>query len=296
VDWAAVFKSGASVEHVELEQFGRNGSNSPESTKDALVVLGTACINLKVLNTRYAQGTTDQHFAPILRANRQLQSLCVKGTGFGDTSLLELGRIPLALSTGGALRNLGIVELDIQGCHQVTASGVRLVLENCRFLLSLNAAETSAGTLEVFNGIKPWGCAKCLATLHIDIQPMGFQQLAYSAWPSTNATPATAAYSLAEQRIINKRLCALTSLTHLELKGENMDQGIFNDASFAPRLRIAVVSLPLLDEERRSRDHHIRRLIKMGRNMFPGWRLSTLEGFYGRKRYYTISAIDPGAE
>ncbi|KAF9967833.1 hypothetical protein BGZ70_007980 [Mortierella alpina] len=293
-DWVAVFKSGTSLEYVALEQFGGAFFDSRPTfinVKDALVMISTVCTNLKVLSTRFAQGATDQHFASILRANRQLQRLCVKRTGFGDTSLGELGRIPLGLSTAGALTDHSIVELDIQGCHQVTAAGVLLVLENCRFLQSLNLTETSAGTLELFNGNRPWACAKSLEALHIDIQPMGFQQLSHSAWPNMNVTPPRAAYSLAEQQTINERLCALTGLTHLELRGENMDQEIFNDASFAPRLSKAVISLPTLAGEGLSRDQQMRHLVKIGRNMFPGWRLSTMDGFYSRKRYWIISAL-----
>ncbi|KAF9955635.1 hypothetical protein BGZ72_003555 [Mortierella alpina] len=296
-DWAAVFKRGGSVEHVELKPFGATQRGRPEfiTVKDALVALATSTSNLKILNTKHAQETTDQHFAPILRANRHLQRLCVRRTGFGDASLRELVHIPSNLSIAvGALSQHRIVELDMEGCLQVTTAGVLLVLENCRFLQNLNLASTTVGTLELFNGSKPWACEKSLEILEIDIQPIGFRSpLSYSAWPTDD--PPHAAYSPAEQQIIHDRLCSLISLTQLELKGENMEHGIFNNASSAPRLRKAVISLPFMAEEGVSpsfRDRQARvRAMEIGREMFPGWLLTTSMGYHDRRDFLALIQV-----
>ncbi|KAF9275631.1 hypothetical protein BGZ68_010637 [Mortierella alpina] len=295
-DWATVFKSGASLEHVELKPFGGPTRADVMNLKDALTVLSTCSKNLKVLYTRYAHGTTDQHFAPLIRANRQLQRLCVKTTGFGDTSLRELVPVPSALSTACRVSQHRIVELDLEGCHQVTAAGVLLVLENCRFLQDLNLAGTRAGTMELFSGSRPWACAKSLETLQIDIQPMGFQAPSVNrAWPTRNSTPHASDYSPVEQQLINDRLCSLTNLTQLELKGENMDHGIFNDASFAPRLRKAIIGQPFTSEGDQSLSFYNRqaqlRAVEIGHKMFPGWRLSTSMRYHGMKLHCILNAL-----
>ncbi|KAF9572765.1 hypothetical protein EC968_009493 [Mortierella alpina] len=280
LDWSTVFSRGANVEHVELSVAPY--TNDPIDVKDALPVLGTSCSHLKVINTNRAQGTTDQHFAPILRANRQLQRLCVKETAFGDTSL-------------GELTEHRIVALDLEGCRQVTSAGVLSVLENCRFLQDLNLAGTRAGTLELFNGSRPWACVKSLQILHVDIQPIGFlPPLLYSGW-SLNEAPHTAAYSPAEQRIIHDRLCSLTSLTHLELRGESMERGIFKDASFTPRLRSALIGLPFEcgeEMELSVRERLVQQeALETGRKMFPDWLVSLRRLYYGKRMCCIFSAV-----
>ncbi|KAF9275632.1 hypothetical protein BGZ68_010638 [Mortierella alpina] len=277
LDWESVFESAVNLENVELWPYNAPcaAGDFSSNTADAIAALSPSCNNLKVLNVRYAHGTTDQLLEQIIRANRHLQRLCVKETGFGDASLKELVRISSVLSATSTPAD-NLVQLDMEGCHQVTSAGALPILENCRFLKDLNLAGTSAGTLELFDGNRPWACVKSLETLKVDIEPIGFQPLSSLGARRCEGvvpTPSTVLYSRQEQLTIRERLRSLRFLTVLDLRGSAMEFAILDDASFAPRLRMINITVPCREQQDPSPSSRFSlmeaRVEEIGSRLFP---------------------------
>ncbi|KAF9105525.1 hypothetical protein BGX27_009584 [Mortierella sp. AM989] len=240
LDWKYIFKGRSKVQRAEIWTISRSHFFSSKpfiamEARGALEVLETlenSCHDLRVLDVRNIRPTTDEAFERVVRVNRQLQKVCAKSTKFGELALRALAWLPPVPELPHSL-----VELDLEGCFDIKSNGLALVLENCALLRILNVAGTTAGTIDLFRGNKPWVCAKSLERLSIDIQPLDLQEV-----NRTEAAP----YSEEEENMIRDRLHCFASLLELSLKGQAMTIRIVQDLSFAPRLQKVLLSIPYL--------------------------------------------------
>ncbi|KAF9914026.1 hypothetical protein BX616_009120 [Lobosporangium transversale] len=260
-----------------------------------IMALATNCPDLKELNIDFISDATDESLATLMQNARRLEKVSAKQTRFGPLAMKALintptGNSPTNTITAAHMAFINnsatpspvynLVELDFQHCLQVTDTVAALVMENCIRLRKLNLSQTCAGTIELYQGTKPWSVASTLQVLHIEVQPRGYQgPTPGQAWNNQEHENITH-YTPEEQSVIRERLKTLRSLKTLEMSGRAMELTLLEDFSFAPNLRRAILAILF-----RARANHndfklVRaRVLEWGAAVFPGWILQAGSGF-----------------
>ncbi|KAG0353046.1 hypothetical protein BC939DRAFT_493631 [Gamsiella multidivaricata] len=272
-DWDCMFENQASIQEIELAlRFLVFEGGSRVGDSGFLNAVSKSCPNLKKFTAKHISPTTDEAFAGVMRVNHGLQKVSVKCTEFADLALHQLARLPQILTSAGASHSL--VELDVEGCLQITSRSAIEIFENCPLLRNLNLLGTRAGTIELFKGCKSWPCAKVLERLRMDIQPLDYQPRPRNAgWmlPGQVEVPSLNPYAPVEQELIRERLYSLTSLLGLELKGDAMTYEILEDFSFAPKLQKAILCVPYKSNDYRMNREAREMALERGKALFPNW-------------------------
>ncbi|KAI7822036.1 hypothetical protein BC939DRAFT_478021 [Gamsiella multidivaricata] len=218
--------------HVELEfRSPMSNRHLPVEGTTLLNAIAKACPQLKQLSVKNFPPSSDAAFEQVMKASEQIQIVSVKNTEFGDIALTQLARLSLPMFTSPH----SLVDLNVEGCFNVTSRGARMVLENCASLRSLNLLGTRAGTIDLFKGSKPWSCVKALERLRLEIQPVDFQPRPRG---TVQRLPPVRLYTAEEQQMIKDRICSFKALMGLELKGDAMTFEMLEaPVSFAPEMR-----------------------------------------------------------
>ncbi|KAG0350512.1 hypothetical protein BGZ54_003773 [Gamsiella multidivaricata] len=289
-DWDCMFENQVSIQEIELDlRVSVTEGGSPVGNSGFLNAVSKSCPNLKRFIAKHMPFTTDKAFAEVMRVKHGLQKVNVKYTEFGDLALHQLARLPPTLTSAGTSHSL--VELDVEGCLQITNHSAIEILENCPLLRSLNLLGTRAGTIELFKGCKPWPCAKALERLHMDIQPPDYQRWRRSVGSKQADMPPLKPYAPEDQDLIRERLCSFTSLLGLELKGEAMTFDILEDYSFAPKLRKVILCAPYKSNDYRMKQEMRIMTLERGRALFPNWILSSKDNYIYSRPTSVFTAI-----
>lgn len=259
-DWGHIIRDGSRLEHIDIRP--RYYNRDLASQTFALQFIVQHCTHLKVLNTSGVQTGTNDMYQRIIANNRQLQQLFVKSSGVADSCLLELAKGPLTSPLFDTLQ-----ELDLDTCLGITGAGLVKVLESCTRLRVLNARNTMAGTIQLFNG-KPWACAKSLRRLELDIMPA-------VVLPALLSAPLVL-YNDKEQAQIKEKLNALTSLVYLDLRGRALTFEMVENMNFA-RLERIILHVPFVTQETTGRYTYARhKALEWSKPRFPEeWTLHT---------------------
>jgi len=149
-----------------LESFAAHGKNirylslaNQDINYEGLQSLSEGCPNLTNLNLKWCRGVTDRGIGQIVRACSRLQSLFLDGTNVSNTGLASIAAhgknlwfLSLASAQGiitdeglqalsEGCPNLG--HLNLQGVKNISAKGLKLILQNSKKLYNLNLSKVS---------------------------------------------------------------------------------------------------------------------------------------------------------
>ncbi|KAG0369783.1 hypothetical protein BGZ54_008872 [Gamsiella multidivaricata] len=283
--WDSILANRTSIEHVELEfRSPMSNRHLPVEGTTLLNAIAKACPQLKQLSVKNFPPSSDAAFEQVMKASEQIQIVSVKNTEFGDIALTQLARLSLPMFTSPH----SLVDLNVEGCFNVTSRGARMVLENCASLRSLNLLGTRAGTIDLFKGSKPWSCVKALERLRLEIQPVDFQPRPRG---TVQRLPPVRLYTAEEQQMIKDRICSFKALMGLELKGDAMTFEMLEaPVSFAPEMRRVLLHVPWTSDESEARRPTQERAVERGKALFPGWTVWSDAGYVSSRLCSVIKA------